>query len=89
MSRSARAVIAGLATAGVLALGAGVAYADEPGDGHHDGSNGTSSHDSGSPDKSDKADKAPSADSSSQDAGGGLPGADMLGGLLGSLPIGL
>lgn len=84
MSRTARAVIAGLVTAGVLTVGAGAAYADEPGDGHHDGgSKGTSSRDADGPEK------APSTDTSAEEAGGGLPGADMLGGLLGSLPVGL
>lgn len=84
MSRTTRAVIAGLVTAGVLAVGAGVAYADEPGDGHHDdGSTGTSSLDT------DAAETAPSTDPSAGDAGGGLPGSEMLGGLLGSLPVGL
>lgn len=81
MSRTARVVIAGIVTAGALVVGAGAAFADEPGDGRHDdgskGSKGTSSEE-----------KAPSADTSSEEAGGAA-GGDMLGGLLGSLPIGL
>jgi hypothetical protein len=84
MSRTARTVVAGLVTAGVLTLGAGVAYAAEPGDGHHDdSSNGSSSRDADAPED------APSTDATTQDAGGGLPGAEVVGGLLGSLPIGL
>jgi hypothetical protein len=79
MSRTARALIAGLVTAGVLVVGAGAAYADD-----------LDSDTSGAGDQSSSSQDIDGDSSDSPDSSVSEPAdADPMTGVLGSLPVGL